>query len=208
MPKRTRHVLASVDALLPKVSEGTTKPTGKKRGRTPGYTPHPNQLRALRQHTVPEGAVLNPYGYYGRSFRSIYRLGYRKAYREESVQKKRKRLELKEKKKVALEAHELMQLARQNATNAMKSLIDIVDDSRSPEAARIAAAQVIFDRGYGKASQTSFTANLTNGKTNEIDSNELESRITKALKRVEDITGGAPKAAKGKKGPADLRKLN
>lgn len=120
----------------------------------------------------------------------------------------RKRLKLKAKKAVALEAHELQQIARQNATLAMNTLVEISGNKRAPEATRIAASSVILDRAYGKASQTSITANVTNGKASDLDSTELDKRIDRALKRVEDITNRAPKAGAGKKRPADLRKLN
>lgn len=121
----------------------------------------------------------------------------------------RNRVKLEVKQAIALEAHELQALARRSATAAMKTLIEISKNKRAPEATRIAASAVILDRGYGKASQTSITANVTNhGKTKEIDSTELDTRIRSALKRVEDLTNRAPKAGASKKRPADLRKYN
>jgi len=164
------------------------------------------QLNALRAGAVPEGKVLNPYGKLGDTFRARYRLGKRVSWREESMQ--RRRIKMKVKKAIALEAHELQQLARENATAAMRTLIEISKNPRAPEATRIAASQVILDRGYGKASQTSITASVTGGKAAEIDSTELDKRIGQALKRVEEITNRTSKAGASKKRPSDLHKYN
>ena len=97
-------------------------------GRIPGYTASQKTLKALRKHAVPEGAVLNPYGQAGDTRRARYRATWfgrtlKPAYREEAM--KRKRLMLKEKKAIALEAHELQQIARENATLAMNTLVEI-----------------------------------------------------------------------------------
>lgn len=184
---------------------------GKAPGRAAGFTPSQKQLRALKRYAVPEGKVLNPYGKYGDSRRSRYRATYFKlelkpAWREKAM--KRKRLKLKEKKAIALEAHELQRIARQNASLAMDTLVEISGNKRAPEATRIAASSVILDRAYGKASQTSITANVTNGKTADLNAGELETRIKSALKRVEDLTTRAPKAGASQKRPVDLRKYN
>jgi hypothetical protein len=185
---------------------------GFKKSRPRGYTPtSQKQLRALRDGAVKAGGVLNPYGKYGDSYRSRYRVSYfmlklKPGMRDQAM--KRKRLRLKEKKAIALEAHELQQMARENATAAMETLAEISKSKRAPEATRIAASAVILDRAYGKASQTSITANVTNGKTSEIDGNELSKRIDHALKRVADLTTRAPKAPAGKNRSPNLRKLH
>jgi len=162
------------------------------------------KLRALKKHAVPAGKQLNPYGrFYDQvPIESHHPL----ALRPEAM--KRTRLKLKAKKAVALEAHELQMLARENATAAMQTLIEISKNKRAPEATRIAASAVILDRGYGKASQTSITANVTNGKASDITSDELDKRVNSALKRVEALTSRTPKAGTSKKGPTDLRKYN
>jgi len=186
-------------------------PKGKSTGRPFGYKPHPNQLKSLKAYGVPEGAVLNPYGQLGDCRRARYRATFFKrtlkpAYREKAMI--RKRLVLKEKKAVALELHEVQKLARENATLAMETLVEISRNKRAPEATRIAASSVILDRAYGKASQTTISANISHGKTSDITSDELEKRTRIALKRIEEITNGAAKAGTSKKRPADLRKLN
>lgn len=145
------------------------------------------QLNALRDHGVPAGKVL-------------------KAWRSKAM--KRKRLKMKIKKAIALEAHELQQMARENATLAMRTLISISENPRAPEATRIAASSVILDRAYGKASQTSITASVTNGKADTIDGSELDKRVARALKRVEELTDRTPKAPASQKRLADIRKYN
>lgn len=168
-------------------------------------------LNSLRDNAVPPGGVLNPYGSHGNTRRARYRATYfgfthKPALREFAL--KRKRIMMKEKVAIALEAHELQSLARKNATLAMNTLIEISQNKRAPEATRIAASAVILDRGYGKASQTSITANVTDGKAKDINSAELDTRISRALKRVEDLTKRTPEAGTSEKRPADLRKLN
>jgi hypothetical protein len=162
------------------------------------------RLNALRDGAVPAGKQLNPYGKFGNCYRSRHRLGDldHLAYRPEAM--KRKRLKLKEEKKIALEMHELTQLARESASDAMKTLIEISQNKRAPEPARIAASAVILDRGYGKASQVTMSASLNNGKAKEITGDELERRIRNTLKRVEELTTGVPKAPQGKKRPSHL----
>jgi hypothetical protein len=161
-----------------------------------------NKIRALRNGAVPPGRVLNPYGKLGNTFKARYRLGKRDSWRALSLE--RKRLKLKDQKAVALEAHELQQLARENATLAMQTLIEISKNTRAPEATRIAASSVILDRGYGKASQTSITASIGNGKTSDLTADELDKRVSKALGRVEELTKRTPQAGKSKKGSSHL----
>jgi HEAT repeat protein len=61
---------------------------------------------------------------------------------------------------------EVRDLARQYAPEALSTLADIMRDSKSPPAARVAAASAVLDRGYGKPSQyietnPSFVESLT-----------------------------------------------
>jgi hypothetical protein len=48
---------------------------------------------------------------------------------------------------------EVRELARQYAPEAISTLADIMANSNAPPAARVAAANAILDRGYGKPSQ-------------------------------------------------------
>jgi hypothetical protein len=185
--------------------------TGKKIGRPFGTAMSQKQLNALRNHGVPAGECLNPYGKCGNTQRGRYRATYFKrtlkvSFREAAM--KRKRIIMKRNKAIALEAHEIQRIARESATLAMQTLREISANKRAPESSRIAASAVILDRAYGKASQTSITANVTDGKTHNLTGDELNKRIDSTLKRVENLTSRAPKAAASKKRPADLRKYH
>lgn len=170
------------------------------------------RLNAWRDFGVPAGAALNPFGRMGLHNRKKYKESWfdrlsKPAYREAAM--KRKRVKLKVKKAIALEAHELQQLARENALLAMETLTEISRNKRSPEATRIAASTAILDRAYGKASQTSITASVTsNGKTKDLDGTELDKRVNSTLKRIADLTNRAPKERTGEERPTDVRKLN
>lgn len=170
------------------------------------YKFSPKQLAALRKHGIQRGQVLNPFGPLGADAHPPELKGYVPSCREDAMKRRRARLEAQ--KAIALEAHELQRKSRESADEMLDVLKAIARDDNAPDAARIAAVQAILDRGYGKASQTSITASVTNGKASEITSDELESRIAKTLERVEDLTRRAPKASESKKRSANLRKLN
>jgi hypothetical protein len=175
----------------------------------PGGVKSQVHLNSLWNHAVKAGGVLNPYGrngntHYGR--RRVWWKDPSKAFKELGL--KRKRVKLEAKKAHILEAHELQRMARENATLAMETLIEISKDKAAPQATRIAASSVILDRAYGKSSQTSITAKITDEKATNIDSTELDTRISRALKRVEDLTNRTPKAGKSPKRPTNLREYN
>jgi hypothetical protein len=197
---------------------------GAKLGRPFGSPMSQKQLAALRRNRPPVGKCLNPFGQRGFKSQSQYtgktlngrvreimidpdKRPERPMVHNRATMMK-KRLRLKREKERALEAHELQQLARENATLAMNTLIEISGNKRAPEATRIAASQVILDRGFGKATQTSISASVTNGKTNELDGDELQRRIDTALKRTEELIRRGSKKAPSQKGSSDLRKLN
>ena len=49
---------------------------------------------------------------------------------------------------------EVQALAREHTKPALATLVTIMKDKKCPPAARVAAAKVILDRGYGKPAQT------------------------------------------------------
>ncbi len=154
---------------------------------------------------IKPGDVLNPYGNLGR-YRGKYKLGLRVGSRDNGPRIRRKRKFLKEQAALAIELHELQEIAKKNAGAAMVTLAEIMKSPKSPEQARIAAAGLILARAYGKASQTNINANVnTDGKTAEVDPNELDKRITKALERVEHLTGRAKQAPESEERPPDIR---
>jgi hypothetical protein len=103
------------------------------------------------------------------------------------------------------EVRDIQNLARSYALEAMHKLREIFETSEQ-DSAKIAAIQVILERAYGKATQTSINANIdANGKSNEVTSKELDTRITETLRRVESITAGAAKEESSEDGPTDVR---
>src|SRR4051812_29274076 len=106
-------------------------------GRPFGSKISAKQYRALRDHGVPEHGVLNPYGKLGDTQRARYRATFfnrplKKSFREDGMKRRRVRMEAK--RALALEAHELQQMARENAQLAMNTLIEISGNPRAPEA--------------------------------------------------------------------------
>jgi hypothetical protein len=52
------------------------------------------------------------------------------------------------------ELREVTELARSAAPEAVKALVNIMNDSEAPPTARIAAATAILDRGFGRPAQS------------------------------------------------------
>jgi len=50
--------------------------------------------------------------------------------------------------------HEVKELAREHTTEAIQTLVKVMVDETAPPAARVAAANSVLDRGYGRAPQT------------------------------------------------------
>jgi hypothetical protein len=49
---------------------------------------------------------------------------------------------------------DIQELARQQSPHAIITLSEIMSDEKAPPAARVAAANALLDRGYGKPTQT------------------------------------------------------
>jgi len=121
------------------------------------------------------------------------------------IRKREKRKRIRLHQTVAKEAREIQDIARTHATAVVKRLAEIAEASPN-EAAAIAAGQVLLDRAYGKASQTNINATVdANGKPTDVSAKELDTRIEKALERVNALTGGTAKTPARKKQPVDLR---
>jgi TolA-binding protein len=104
------------------------------------------------------------------------------------------------------EAREIQEMAKGFTADAMKRVHQIIEDQHAKDSDIIAAAQFLHDRAYGKATQTSISAQVdTNGKPTDIGAKELDARIKQALERVERITGGTAEEGKGEERPADVR---
>ena len=59
---------------------------------------------------------------------------------------------------------DVRELARAHAASAMNALVQIVEDKNAPAAARVAAANSLLDRGYGK-SEAKLEANITSARS-------------------------------------------
>jgi hypothetical protein len=62
---------------------------------------------------------------------------------------------------------QLVELARAETEQSIKTLIDVRDNTEAPPAARVGAANAILDRGWGKPAQT-ITQNI-NEKRSALD---------------------------------------
>jgi hypothetical protein len=110
---------------------------------------------------------------------------------------------------VAREAREIQDMARRFASAAMQRAFNVINDPTAADTAVLQAADLILNRAYGKPNQTNTNLNVdANGKISEVSGAELNQRIAEALKRVESIAGREQQALKGKKQPANLRKLD
>ena len=61
----------------------------------------------------------------------------------------------------------LVELARAQTEDSIKTLVEVRDNAEAPAAARVGAANALLDRGWGKASQT-ITQNI-NDKRSALD---------------------------------------
>ena len=124
------------------------------------------------------------------------------------VRKEAKRVRRRLYTTVAKEAREMQDKARRAADKIMDRMVEIAATSFN-ETAAIAAANLVYDRAYGKANQTNITATVdANGKPTEVSGKELDTRIAQALKRIEELAGRAPKAPPSEDKPADVRKFD
>ena len=110
---------------------------------------------------------------------------------------------------IVKEAREIQELARRSAPEALKAIHEIITSEVSADMAKIAAAHLILDRGYGKSTQTNINATVdADAKAKDISAKDLDQRIGAALERVERITGRTRPKIKSEKRPSDIRVLN
>jgi hypothetical protein len=83
---------------------------------------------------------------------------------------------------------EVRELARQYTTEAIETLVDVMQDRDATPGARVAAANSLLDRGQGKAPQTFEATNL-----DVLTDAELDRTISDAIARLRAI--GAERAA-------------
>lgn len=88
-------------------------------------------------------------------------------------------------------AYNLPALARTYTAQALKRIGQILDDDAAPPAVVLRAAEVIFDRGWGKPAQTVAVEVTDNRSPEQLTRDELAARAADALERIrQGDTGG------------------
>ena len=77
-------------------------------------------------------------------------------------------------------AHSIQDLARKHTIEALDVLVQIMLNEKAPPNARVAAANTLLDRGYGKAPTFSTTDPTTFKKAVDMSDDELVAIIEKA----------------------------
>ena len=68
----------------------------------------------------------------------------------------------------------IVELARDNTPSAMHTLIEIHEDKNAPPSARVAAAEAVLDRGWGRPTQVvDATVRDTNSQKYELTDDQL-----------------------------------
>ena len=105
--------------------------------------------------------------------------------------------------------NDVQEAARQHALAAIEALAGIVKSEDANDTAKIAAADTLLSRGYGKPTQTTVNTNVnTDGKPKELDSASLDQRIRDTLDRLEGATSRKRQKITSEERPVDIRKLN
>ena len=103
---------------------------------------------------------------------------------------------------------DIRSLARTHTETALRTLTSIMTIEDAPPAARVAAANSLLDRGWGKAVQPVDATINDERKLNDLSSTELDARIAAALRRVESLASGAAGQASSEERSSDVRQLN
>ena len=112
-------------------------------------------------------------------------------------------------KQIAAEARDIQELARRFAQDALQAMVDILDDPDSSGTNKLAAANSLLDRAYGKPAVTVHNTNTNiDAKLSDLDAKSLDQRIAETLNRVEKLTNGEAEAAEGEVRHSNLRKYN
>lgn len=162
-----------------------------------GDSPPAYVLVARYKSGFKPGQVPNPYGSKGYKGAGIKR------------PRKMKTKRVKEIMKRTIEHREIQEIARMYAKDAIEALGEMLTSETVADTAKIAAANTVFDRAFGKPMQTNLNASLNpDGKPNEIDGRELDKRIAETIQRVDSITKRTREKIVSPERPVDLRKLN
>jgi hypothetical protein len=127
------------------------------------------------------------------------------------IEEKKKLKELKQMKKEAMikGARNLQDLARDAAEEALEVIKAVMNDENAAPSARLQAAEMIHNRGYGKPLVTTINNNANiDMKPSEIDDTALDHRIRETLARVEQLTAREGKEATSQDRPTNIRLIN
>lgn len=127
------------------------------------------------------------------------------------IKEKKKLKELKQMKKEEMikGARNLQDLARDAAEEALEVIKQVMNDENAAPSARLQAAEMIHNRGYGKPLVTTVNNNANiDMKPSEIDDTALDHRIRETLARVELLTGRKEQENTGEKRPTNIRQYN
>src|SRR5262245_14616521 len=80
---------------------------------------------------------------------------------------------------------EVQALARECTQQAIETLKDIMHNNKAPAAARVAAANSLLDRGYGRPSQT---INQAHTELEGMSEAELKAFIQRELEAAKDVS--------------------
>ena len=129
--------------------------------------------------------------------------------KEEIARLKEKHMSLVRKKTLGAEARDIQDLARQFAVEALQAMVDILDNPDASDSNKLAAANSLLDRAYGKSPVTNFNVNASvDAKPSDLDEKSLDRRLVDVLSKVEKLTGPAAKIETDEDRPSNLRKYN
>jgi hypothetical protein len=112
-------------------------------------------------------------------------------------------------KEVALEARDLQNICREVSDKIIKTMIGILDNPDSSDNSKIAASNLLLDRGYGKAAATNVNINANaDAKPSELDGRDLDKRVADTIRQLEKLTDGTPEEGESEKRPSSLREYN
>ena len=186
---------------FPLIGDGTkANPTGKG-----GFGDNPSLYAIAARYKASRykggfkpGNCANPWGRAGRKGAGVPKM-----------EKPKKSKRTPEGESIVKEAREIKEMAAKCVPDAIRALHEIIKSEVSSDMAKIAAANSVWDRGYGRPTQTSINATVdADAKPNQIDDRELDRRVGAALERIENITARTREKITVPERSADLRKLN
>lgn len=112
-------------------------------------------------------------------------------------------------KKKRMEAHELQEMARENADMLFKVIMEIASNDEAPAAVRLQAANMGLDRAFGKAATTNINVNADiDTKLADLDDAALKRRLIQNIARIEANTADDGKTIEGEARPINIREYN